>query len=183
MLKHLLFRYLYTIRRTLRISSYLFATHTHFPLYPPSSGNMRFYSGAPPLEIRFYVFTRYFTPEMGAILLVNEGLKVVHKYAITHSLRPKYTATPPLLRCHTVASTDLFTFMVLQQLRVLQSNLKKRWRTKLCRWSYLYLKVVCLTFFCLDFLKVTEKYCNGALTRMRWNALIQRMAEEESGAW
>ena len=35
---------------------------------------------------------------------------------------------------------------------------KKRWRwTKLRRWSYLYIKVVCLTFFCLDFLKVTEK--------------------------
>ena len=34
---------------------------------------------------------------------------------------------------------------------------KKRWRTKLCWWSYLYTKVVCLTFFCLDFLKDTEK--------------------------
>src|SRR4029434_7961985 len=75
MLKHLLFRNQYIIRRTLRISSHLFATNTHFPLYPPSSGNMRFYSGASPLEIRFYVFTRYFTPEMGAILLVNEALK------------------------------------------------------------------------------------------------------------
>src|SRR4029434_7962364 len=64
------------IRRTLRISSHLFATNTHFPLYPPSSGNLRFYSGAPPLEIRFYVFTRYFTPEMSAILLVNEALSV-----------------------------------------------------------------------------------------------------------
>ena len=38
---------------------------------------MRFYSGAPPLEIRFYVFTRYFTPEMGAILLVNEAQREV----------------------------------------------------------------------------------------------------------
>src|SRR4029434_4125265 len=74
MLKHLLFRYQYIIRRTLRISSHLFATNTHFPLYPPSIGNLRFYSDAPPLEIGFYVFTRYFTPEMGAILLVNEAV-------------------------------------------------------------------------------------------------------------
>src|SRR4029434_8037351 len=107
MLKHLLFRYLYTIRRTLRISSYLFATHTHFPLYPPSSGNMRFYSGAPPLEIRFYVFTRYFTPEMGAILLVNEALSDTtthtqsgiqtnthtHTHTHTHTLRYTHTHT------------------------------------------------------------------------------------------
>ena len=28
------------------------------------------------MEIGFYVFTRYFTPEMGAILLVNEALRV-----------------------------------------------------------------------------------------------------------
>src|SRR4029434_9485933 len=46
-----------------------------FPHSLPSSGNLRFYSGAPPLEIRFYVFTRYFMPEMGAILLVNEALR------------------------------------------------------------------------------------------------------------
>ena len=26
--------------------------------------------------MRFYVFNRYFTPEMGAILLVNEALRV-----------------------------------------------------------------------------------------------------------
>src|SRR4029434_1274543 len=31
----------YVIRRTLRISSHLFATNTHFPLYPPSSGNLK----------------------------------------------------------------------------------------------------------------------------------------------
>src|SRR4029434_5848639 len=63
------------IWRTLRISSHLFVTNTHFPLYPPSSGNLRFYSRAPPLEIQFYVFTRYFTPERGTILLVNEALR------------------------------------------------------------------------------------------------------------
>src|SRR4029434_2336615 len=53
-------------RRTLRISSHLFATNTHFPT-PTSQQRW---------EIRFYVFTRYFTPEMGAILLVNEALSV-----------------------------------------------------------------------------------------------------------
>src|SRR4029434_3567507 len=38
------------------------------------------------------------------------------------------------------------------------SSKKKKMATKLRRWSYLYPKVVCLTFFCLDFFKVTEKY-------------------------
>src|SRR4029434_1649407 len=46
-------------------------------------------------------------------------------------------------------------FMLTSEKRDAQ---KKRWRTKLRRWSYLYLKVVCLTFFCLDFFEVTEKY-------------------------
>src|SRR4029434_7618920 len=39
-----------------------------------------------------------------------------------------------------------------------QAQKKKKMATKLRRWSYLYPKVVCLTFFCLDFLKVTEKW-------------------------
>src|SRR4029434_6595282 len=52
-----------------------------FPHPLPSSGNLRFYSGAPPLEIGFYVFTRYFTPEMGAILLVNEALSSLNQSA------------------------------------------------------------------------------------------------------
>src|SRR4029434_10082486 len=81
MLKHLLFRYQYIIRRTLLISSNLFSTNTHFPLYPPSSGNLKFAT-----FIRFYVFTRYFTPEMGTILLVNEALSVSPLYIVTHKL-------------------------------------------------------------------------------------------------
>src|SRR4029434_4995182 len=55
---------------------------------PPSSVNLRFYSGAPPLEIGFYVFTRYFTPEMGAILLVNEALMCHPKTLRTNKNEP-----------------------------------------------------------------------------------------------
>src|SRR4029434_7266688 len=91
MLKHLLFLIGYIIRRTLSISSHLFATNTHFPLYTPSSGNLRFYSGAPPLEIEFYVFTRYFTPEMGAILLVNEALSVFFSFGSLSKSRSQPT--------------------------------------------------------------------------------------------
>src|SRR4029434_9516941 len=55
------------------------------------------------------------------------------------------------------ALANQIAFMLTSEEREAQ---KKRWRTDLRRWSYLYLKVVCFDFFffCLDFLKVTEKY-------------------------
>src|SRR4029434_3832719 len=67
----------YIIRRTLRISSHLFATNTHFPLYTPSSGNLKC-ATFDKYGFRFFpAICAEITPEMDAILLVNEALSVL----------------------------------------------------------------------------------------------------------
>ena len=55
--------------------------HTLFPYTLPAAV-ICIFTQVLPLYIRCYVFTRYFTPEMGAILLVNEAFRVLNQQSV-----------------------------------------------------------------------------------------------------
>ena len=78
-------------------------------------------------------------------------------HAAPHSRGNAYVSQSNSFHANTTAQAlaNHIAFMLTSKEREAQQ--KKKWRTKLRKWSYLNLKVICLTCFCLDFLKVTEK--------------------------